>query len=99
MELEEKRKREQQESTAAGATAPNPLFALFRRSRSSHNAEDIATQPSVYDDPDMAKFFQPTEKYENLHRFDPDFKWTWGEEKGLVRRLDFRITLWAMIAL
>jgi len=41
----------------------------------------IAKQPSVFDDPDLRKFYWPRKDYENIHRFFPDFKWTVGEEK------------------
>ncbi|KAH7148179.1 major facilitator superfamily domain-containing protein [Dactylonectria macrodidyma] len=60
--------------------------------------DKIATQPSVYDDPSLAKYFHPTEKYENLHRLDPSARWTWAEELPLINKLDWKITSWACIA-
>ncbi|KAH8753549.1 major facilitator superfamily domain-containing protein [Diaporthe sp. PMI_573] len=60
--------------------------------------DEIATQPSVYDDPSIAQFFTPTARYENLHRFDPEARWTWREELPLINKIDWKITLWACIA-
>lgn len=74
-----------------------PIMTLFRRKRQV-NLEEIATQPSVFDDPETAKYFLPTEKYENLHRFDPTARWTWAEELPLINKIDWKITLWACIA-
>ncbi|PGH18491.1 hypothetical protein AJ80_04461 [Polytolypa hystricis UAMH7299] len=73
------------------------LSSLFRR-RERRNLDEIATQPSVYDDPDKAKFFTPNANYENLHRFDPSERWTWAEELPLVRKIDWKVTAWSTIA-
>ncbi|KAK9354709.1 major facilitator superfamily domain-containing protein [Lipomyces doorenjongii] len=56
--------------------------------------DGIATQASVFDDPEKARLHQPTEKYENLHRLDPRERWTWREEIKLVRKIDLRIMVW-----
>ncbi|POS74762.1 major facilitator superfamily transporter [Diaporthe helianthi] len=58
-------------------------MTLFRK-KDHKQLDEIATHPSVYDDPSIAQFFAPTARYENLHRFDPGARWTWREE--LVRQ-------------
>ncbi|KAL3478543.1 major facilitator superfamily domain-containing protein [Aspergillus californicus] len=77
---------------------PQPVLSSLFSRRKKRDLEEIATQPSVYDDPKLAPFFQPHPKYENLHRFDPGFKWTWGEEKPLIRKIDWKVTIWAALA-
>ncbi|KAH9939829.1 major facilitator superfamily domain-containing protein [Amylocystis lapponica] len=57
----------------------------------------IVTQNSVFDDEVLAKHFVPPDNYEGKHRFDPDATWTEAEEKKLVRRIDFRIALFACL--
>jgi len=90
LELEAAKKEEQQLHSSKS------LWQQLKRTK--HDPEEIATQPSVFDDPGLAKYFAPTPKLENIHRFDPTFKWTWGEENTVVRKVDWQITVWAMVA-
>lgn len=62
---------------------PQPLRLtnlIFRRRR--HDVDDaVATKRSVYDDPELAQYYWPKPEYEGLHRFDPEARWTYKEEK------------------
>ena len=53
------------------------FFASWNRKM---NLEAIATQPSVFDDPVTLEIYRPPPQYENVHRFDPLFRWKWKEE-------------------
>ncbi|KAF9225352.1 hypothetical protein BS17DRAFT_801418 [Gyrodon lividus] len=59
--------------------------------------DSVATQPSVFDDPVTLEVYRPPPQYENTHRFDPNARWTWREEKRIVRKIDFRIMIWACV--
>ncbi|KAF1847014.1 MFS general substrate transporter [Cucurbitaria berberidis CBS 394.84] len=53
-----------------------------------------------FSDPATAQHWREkyeTAQYEGRHRFDPSYTWTAEEEKRLVRKLDWRITLWAWV--
>ncbi|KAI0064887.1 allantoate permease [Artomyces pyxidatus] len=71
-------------------------FLLGRRKPVDLDA--IATRRSVFDNPTLAKHYWPTDRYENLHRFNPNARWTYREEQALVRKLDWRVMLWAAIS-
>lgn len=61
-------------ASASNAPTQGPISAiasLFRNETNRPSPDAIATQASVYDDPDLAEYYQPSPHYENLHRFDP----------------------------
>ncbi|KAF2872838.1 major facilitator superfamily domain-containing protein [Massariosphaeria phaeospora] len=91
-------KRELVERAPLRADAPPPSITSLWRRRPKVDPNAIATQPSVYDDPDQAKYFQPLATYENIHRFDPSERWTWAEEKAVLKKIEWRIAAWAAIA-
>ncbi|KAH8780086.1 major facilitator superfamily domain-containing protein [Diaporthe sp. PMI_573] len=69
---------------------------FWQRSK-SHDPNAIATLPSVFDDPDTAEKYHPRSDWENYHRFNPAARWTWAEEDSLIRKIDLRIMLWAIV--
>ncbi|KAK4227418.1 major facilitator superfamily domain-containing protein [Podospora fimiseda] len=68
----------------------------FKRGK-PYDPDAIATLPSVFDDPDTAEKYRPRPDWENTHRFDPLARWTWREENKLIRKIDFKIMVWACV--
>lgn len=67
--------------------------------RSFDSKEDLPSTfvESIFDDPILAKFYEPPPGYESRHRFDTAARWTPEEEQKLVKKLDLRVTLFACI--
>ncbi|CAK5272188.1 unnamed protein product [Mycena citricolor] len=74
------------------------LLRLARGKQSVPDPDATATRRSVFDDPELAAHYQPTAGYENRHRFDPAARWTYREERALVRKIDWKVMLWAAIS-
>ncbi|SNX83371.1 related to permease [Melanopsichium pennsylvanicum] len=58
------------------------------------------SQSHIFQDEKVAQRWRQlyeTTKYENRHRFDPNFEWTAEEEKKVLRKVDFRILVWSWI--
>lgn len=49
----------------------------------------VNVKGSVFDDSSAAQFYEPPEKYEGRHRFDPKATWTPDEERRLVRAVRY----------
>jgi len=66
-------------------------------SESDEDGEAFRKNPFL--DPDVAEHWSTVyekSQYECRAEFDPTFTWTEEEEKKLVRRLDWRVCLWAV---
>jgi len=59
----------------------NRLGGGFWRWTAKRDPDAVATQPSVFDDPITLELYRPPPSYENTHRFDPNARWTFREEK------------------
>ncbi|KAF4501222.1 nicotinamide mononucleotide permease [Fusarium agapanthi] len=76
--------------------APEEPRSWWQR-RPRQDGEAVATRRSVFDDPDMARRYQPRSDWENLHRFDPSERWTFNEERKVIRKIDKRIMIFACV--
>ncbi|KIJ66393.1 hypothetical protein HYDPIDRAFT_86987 [Hydnomerulius pinastri MD-312] len=84
-------------SLASSSQAPRRRRFWQLSTSKDHDLDGVATQPSVFDDPVTLDVYRPPPQYENAHRFDPDARWTWREEKRVVRKIDLRIMIWACV--
>jgi len=63
---------------------------------SSHGSEKQAVG-TTFIATGLDPYYKPIEKYEGLHRYDPDFTWEPSEEKKIVRKIDYRICTWVCL--
>ncbi|KAK6439457.1 hypothetical protein LTR95_004327 [Oleoguttula sp. CCFEE 5521] len=71
--------------------------------QSLSSSESLASfdEKNPFSDPKIAAHWRQVyedSQYESRSAFDPDFQWTAAEEKKLVRKLDWRVCLFACVA-
>lgn len=83
-------------SRALGVPGTERRF-FFQRSQTVYDPDVVATQPSVFDDPITLEEYRPGDEWENIHRFDPEERWSWGEEHSVLRKIDSKIMVFAAV--
>ncbi|APA07020.1 hypothetical protein SS1G_04294 [Sclerotinia sclerotiorum 1980 UF-70] len=88
-----------EEVTTFGDSLPTKN-ATFVSATSDSDEDGSAFAKNPFLDPDVADHWTriyEKSQYECRHVFDPNFSWTEEEERRLVRRLDWRVCLWACV--
>ena len=86
-----------EETTTFSDPVPKPATDNSAISDSDEDGEAFRKNPFL--DPDVAEHWSNVyekSRYECRAQFDPAFTWTEEEERALVRRLDWRVCLWAV---
>ena len=89
----------QYDETTTFNAGPVPKKDAYVSAPSDSDEDGEAFRKNPFLDPDVAEHWSTVyEKadYECRHVFDPSFTWTEEEERKLVRRLDWRVCLWAV---
>lgn len=73
------------------------LRRLLVPSQRNGSPDAIATIRSVFDDPLLAKYYQPHPDYENIASFDPSARWTYREETAVRRKTDWTVLMWILV--
>ncbi|GAA5850520.1 hypothetical protein JCM8547_001901 [Rhodosporidiobolus lusitaniae] len=71
-------------------------LGLKKKETNIRDLDAIATQESVFDGP-LGALYRPIPKWENLAYFDPAFRWTYREERKVIRKIDFKILGWILV--
>ncbi|CRK23914.1 hypothetical protein BN1723_003058 [Verticillium longisporum] len=94
---EKRRLEETQDDKLGSSPADSITDEENRPARKGHYG---STEDHVFSDPSVADYWRKVYEqagYENRHRFDPTLQWTAEEEKKLVKKIDWRILLWAWV--
>jgi hypothetical protein len=86
-----------EEETTFSDPVPIKQSTVASSLESDEEGHDFNKNPFL--DPDVAAHWTAVyeaSQYECRHVFDPELTWTEEEEKKLVRRLDWRVCLWAV---
>lgn len=78
---------------------PVPKTDAFTTAASDSDEDGNEIRKNPFLDPDVAEHWTAVyeeAEYESRHVFDPTLTWTEEEEKKLIRRLDWRVCLWAV---
>ncbi|GJC96782.1 major facilitator superfamily transporter [Colletotrichum higginsianum] len=97
--IDDKRPENQRMEAALG----DAILRFFRIRKGpkgdEYDLDAIATQPSIWDSENVEEYkslyIHP--QWENWSAFDPNFRWTWREERETRRKVDWKIMLWACI--
>uniref|UniRef100_A0A093V4F3 Putative transporter n=1 Tax=Talaromyces marneffei PM1 TaxID=1077442 RepID=A0A093V4F3_TALMA len=86
----------------AGKSDPPPKYDTFVSSsiESDDERTTFSERENPFQDPEVAEHWRLTyekSQYECRHVFDPSLTWSEEEEKRLIRKLDWRICLWACV--
>ncbi|KAJ2915153.1 hypothetical protein MD484_g5252, partial [Candolleomyces efflorescens] len=78
---------------------------LLRKPVQKYDPDAISTRRSVYDDPALAEYYWPKPDYENIHRSFSVWGRMWARTadellvaQKLVRKIDWKVMLWAAIS-
>ena len=86
-------------TTTKNVDSKQEKLAGLQSGESSGSEDNIVLGTNPFQDPAVAAHWTQVydeAKYECRHIFDPSFTWTDEEEKRIIRKLDWRVCLWAV---
>ncbi|KAI0516956.1 MFS general substrate transporter [Xylaria bambusicola] len=87
-------------SSRASSSLDDKIASLPSSSRSLPSEEDLSLKANPFADPRAAAQWKQVYddcEYECRYAFDPTLEWTEEEEKRIIRKLDWRVCLWACV--